>query len=84
MTLLAPALVNALVAGVDPVGRLLERGTELTALTEAAREAEAGRRRVVLVYGEAGIGKTSVVREFLQAVPNTGRGDPATGLPEPG
>ena len=46
---------------------LLERGSELTAMTQALDEALDGRGSVVLVYGEAGIGKTSLVEEFLAA-----------------
>lgn len=46
--------------------RLLERETELAALEEAMTRAAAGRGRVVLLSGEAGIGKTSVVRELVR------------------
>ena len=40
-------------------------------LQEAAADAASGSGRVVLVFGEAGIGKTSLVRAFLAA--NAGR-----------
>ena len=40
---------------------LLERGFELAELAAAAREAASGRGCLVLVYGEAGIGKSSLV-----------------------
>jgi DNA-binding CsgD family transcriptional regulator/tetratricopeptide (TPR) repeat protein len=43
---------------------LLERGREFAILEAALAEAAAGRGRVALVYGEAGIGKTSLVRSF--------------------
>jgi DNA-binding CsgD family transcriptional regulator len=67
MTLLAPP---------DDVAmgeRLLERGAELRALEAAVGEAATGRGGVVLVSGEAGIGKTSLVRAFLKAVPHSAR-----------
>jgi DNA-binding CsgD family transcriptional regulator/tetratricopeptide (TPR) repeat protein len=51
---------------------LLERAGELTALEVAFAAAAAGSGSVVLLSGEAGIGKTSVVREFARRV--TGRG----------
>ncbi|GAA2034921.1 AAA family ATPase [Agromyces tropicus] len=50
---------------------LLERAPETTALREAAQAALAGHGRVVLVHGEAGIGKTSLV-EALRAAPPDG------------
>ncbi|MGY1747229.1 AAA family ATPase [Blastococcus sp. SYSU D00695] len=40
---------------------MLERGDELRQIAAAARDAAAGRGSVVLVCGEAGIGKTSLV-----------------------
>ncbi|MDT7574763.1 MAG: hypothetical protein QOH17_1096 [Pseudonocardiales bacterium] len=45
---------------------LRERASELSLLDEALGEALAGRGSTVLVSGEAGIGKTSVVRAFLR------------------
>ncbi|MDT7575688.1 MAG: hypothetical protein QOH17_2021 [Pseudonocardiales bacterium] len=47
---------------------LLERAEELDALTRAVREAGRSRGSVVLVSGEAGIGKTSLVRAFTERV----------------
>jgi DNA-binding CsgD family transcriptional regulator/tetratricopeptide (TPR) repeat protein len=48
--------------------RLLERDAELRRLRQALAEAERGRGSVVLVSGEAGIGKTSLVRAFAAQV----------------
>ena len=48
--------------------RLLERDAPLAALLTALAEAEAGRGSIALVSGEAGIGKTSLVREFALRV----------------
>src|SRR4051794_21933521 len=44
--------------------RLLERDAPLAALLSALDEAEGGHGSIALVSGEAGIGKTSLVREF--------------------
>ncbi len=44
---------------------LLERGPALDALQAAVAEAAAGHGSTVLLTGEAGIGKTSVIRAFL-------------------
>jgi DNA-binding CsgD family transcriptional regulator/tetratricopeptide (TPR) repeat protein len=46
-------------------GRLLEREAALDALGDALAEAQAGSGRVVLVAGEAGVGKTALVQRFL-------------------
>ena len=50
---------------------LLERDSELDELRAAVQEATAGRGRVVLLHGEAGIGKTSLVNA-LRAEPPDG------------
>ena len=47
--------------------RMLEREAALGLLADAMDDAAAGRGRVVLVSGEAGIGKTALVRAFLSA-----------------
>src|SRR5262245_50512226 len=45
-------------------GELLERGPQLASLAGAVAEAKAGHGRIVLVHGEAGVGKTALVRRF--------------------
>jgi len=52
------------------VRELLERDRELTLLDEALHDAEAGTGSIVLVHGEAGIGKTSLVRAFARRLPD--------------
>jgi len=51
-----------------PAG-LLERDAELAVLDNAATAAVAGAGAVVLLSGEAGIGKTSLLRAFVRAAP---------------
>ena len=51
----------------------MERGDALGVLRRGAVEVERGSGRLVLVGGEAGIGKTSLVRAFLEAVPRRWR-----------
>jgi len=51
---------------------LLERKRELAGLAQAAREAAAGEGGLVLILGEAGIGKSSLVRA-LRLLPANGR-----------
>ncbi len=46
---------------------LLERGGQLSALTDYAADARADHGRLVLVAGEAGIGKTALVETFEQS-----------------
>jgi hypothetical protein len=49
--------------------RLLERDQELATLLDAAREAADGTGSVVLLHGEAGIGKTSLVSAIRSQLP---------------
>jgi predicted ATPase len=49
---------------------LVGRQADLSALDDAYAEAVAGSTRVVLVGGEAGIGKTRLVDEFLRSLPD--------------
>jgi pimeloyl-ACP methyl ester carboxylesterase/tetratricopeptide (TPR) repeat protein len=44
---------------------LLERADALAELSRALRSAQSGAGRLVLVLGEAGVGKTSIVEEFV-------------------
>ena len=52
---------------------LLEREPAVDALGAALAEAAAGQGRVALVYGEAGIGKTSLVTHFTRERAGTAR-----------
>ncbi len=52
---------------------LLERADALATLEEALDEASAGRGRVVVVSGEAGIGKTALVGAFVAAAEQRAR-----------
>lgn len=52
---------------------LLERSQALEELGRLAAEAASGRGRLVLVAGEAGIGKTALVRRFCEALPSRAR-----------
>ena len=49
-----------------PDGRLVRRDAELAVLDQALADARLGKRRVVFVTGEAGIGKTALVEAFLE------------------
>jgi hypothetical protein len=53
---------------------LRERSSQLAALTEMlAAVAESGCGRLVLVYGEAGVGKTVLLRRFSEEAPGSAR-----------
>jgi DNA-binding CsgD family transcriptional regulator/tetratricopeptide (TPR) repeat protein len=49
---------------------LLERSTQLEALSRHLQETATGRGRVVLVSGEAGVGKSTLVDAFCSGVPD--------------
>jgi DNA-binding CsgD family transcriptional regulator/tetratricopeptide (TPR) repeat protein len=53
--------------------RLLEREDALAALQGAYSEAKAGAGRLMLVAGEAGVGKTALVRAFCDQARRSGR-----------
>jgi len=52
---------------------MLERDLELSVLADAVQAAAAGRGSVVLVFGEAGIGKSSLVEAIRSRLPAEGR-----------
>ncbi|NEA31271.1 AAA family ATPase [Streptomyces sp. SID13031] len=49
---------------------LAGRRTELALLTEALKDAGQGSSRTVLISGEAGVGKTRLIREFADRLPS--------------
>ena len=49
---------------------LLERETQLAALAEYARDARGGDGRLVLIAGEAGVGKSALVEQLQQDMPD--------------
>ena len=57
----------------SPPAALLEREEALAALSEAFGEARLGRGRLLLVAGEAGVGKTALVRAFCGRLGADGR-----------
>ena len=50
---------------------LLERGTALDALGELAGQARSGEGRLVLLEGEAGVGKSSLLEQFTHDLPDS-------------
>jgi predicted ATPase len=55
------------------VGEVLERDAELSLLADAVRAAASGDGSAVLVFGEAGIGKSSLVEAVRAQLPAEGR-----------
>ena len=62
----AAALAPDAQANAVPDGRLVRRDAELAVLDQALADARLGKRRVVFVTGEAGIGKTALVEAFIE------------------
>lgn len=60
-------------------GGIVGREAELAALERSFSRAAAGERQVVLVTGEAGLGKTALIDAFVQSLP-AARRSPASGL----
>jgi DNA-binding winged helix-turn-helix (wHTH) protein/predicted ATPase len=63
--LMVPATAAERHEAAAPSARLVGRATELAALARAFAETQAGRRQVVFVTGEPGIGKSSLADTFL-------------------
>jgi predicted ATPase len=61
------------VAAFPDMSALLERDTMLDALATATSDAASGSGVVVLVHGEPGVGKTSLVRTYLGRLPRDTR-----------
>ena len=61
-------MFRAVQISYDHVVRLLEREHPLDVLADRAHRAAAGQGSVVLVAGEAGIGKTVLLRAFVERV----------------
>jgi DNA-binding winged helix-turn-helix (wHTH) protein len=64
---LAPEEAPEAVPVEDPAPRMVGRDRELAALRDALARADAGRRQIVFVTGQPGIGKTTLVEAFLAA-----------------
>jgi tetratricopeptide (TPR) repeat protein len=54
--------------GILLASRVVGRGAELAALADRWHRAMSGERQIVFVIGEAGIGKTTLVDEFLESL----------------
>lgn len=66
-----PRRVTLSKSQIFPALPFVGRQNEISSLQEAYREAAAGSGRLVLVMGEAGIGKTRLLQEYLILHPNT-------------
>ena len=56
----------------EPSVQFVGRGEELRVLRNALDQVRMGRRQIVLIEGEAGVGKTALVDMFLQGAEATG------------
>src|SRR5215831_7348718 len=63
-----PGSQRAGIRGID-VMPLLERDTQLASLAAYAREAQQGDGRLVLIAGEAGVGKSALVEQLERGLP---------------
>ncbi|HKA17048.1 MAG TPA: AAA family ATPase [Blastocatellia bacterium] len=55
-------------APILPQGELVGRGAELARMSLLFKRAEEGKRQVVFITGEAGIGKTALIEAFLKTL----------------
>jgi len=67
----APASAFMPELNVESGGQLFGRNDELTLLMETFQKTRAGIGKTVVVHGESGIGKTSLVNEFVRRVEQT-------------
>src|SRR5215472_11877102 len=67
-TSVMPGSQRAWIRGID-VMPLLERDTQLASLAEYAGEARQGDGRLVLIAGEAGVGKSALVEKMERGLP---------------
>src|SRR5215831_20546092 len=63
-----PGSQRARIRGIDVVP-LLERDTQLASLAEYAGDARQGGGRLVLIAGEAGVGKSALVEQLERGLP---------------
>ncbi|MGH8654899.1 MAG: AAA family ATPase, partial [Gammaproteobacteria bacterium] len=68
------AAIGGVLRATAPASYLLERAEPLAELQRLLERALGGGRQVVLITGEAGIGKTTVVETFLEPMANRGVG----------
>jgi tetratricopeptide (TPR) repeat protein len=65
-------LPGLLQSAIDGAGNFVGRGAELAFMGEAWQRAVRGRRQLILVAGEAGIGKTRLLGEFCRTCHDSG------------
>ncbi len=69
----APASSLLTAHDVEPSVFVTERDSQLQQLHRALKKAQSGSRQTVFLTGEAGIGKTTLVRKFLDEIKDVGR-----------